>query len=204
MKSIFTILAVLLFSLPLRAADNKGSLEFDQNNGDSQVGRPGYFYSSWQEFSHVASKTTAAAAGALVGIGMGFAEGGPFGAVLMAGFGAYSIGAAVFEGIEADKEEAEKRRADAETSNKVNTARLQLVRNLKLVDNDYDRAFAMLSPTQKKNINSVGAERATNFKNSLGVEFNPLEKERNGNPYAPKDPEEDPYEKGFFEFIEVP
>jgi len=72
MKSIFTILAVLLFSLPLRAADNKGSLEFDQNNGDSQVGRPGYFYSSWQEFSHVASNsllylgTGGMAAGALL------------------------------------------------------------------------------------------------------------------------------------------
>jgi len=154
------------------------------------------------KFSHTASKTTAAATGAIAGIGMGYSEGGPFGAVLMAGFGAYSIGAAFFEGQEADKEDAEKRRADAETANKVNTARLQLVRNLKLVDNDYDKAYAMLSPTQKKNINLVGAEAATNFRNSLSVEFNPLEKERNGNPYAPKDPEEDPYEKGFFQFVE--
>ena len=50
MKEIFTILAVLLFSLPLSAVDNKDPLEIDQNNGDSKVKRPGYFYSSLQEF----------------------------------------------------------------------------------------------------------------------------------------------------------
>jgi hypothetical protein len=153
------------------------------------------------KFSHLQSKATSAAAGALVGIGMGFAEGGPYGAVLMAGFGAYSIGNAIVEGIEMDKEEAERRRADAETSTKVNNARLVLVRNMKLVDNDYDRAFAMLSPTQKKNIYLVGTEGATNFKNSVTREFDPLQKERNGNPYAPKESEEDALEKTFWNGI---
>ena len=72
MKSIFTILAVLLFSLPLRAVDGKGPLEIDQNNGDSKATRTGCFYSSWQEFSHVASNsllylgTGGMAAGALL------------------------------------------------------------------------------------------------------------------------------------------
>ena len=57
MKEIFTILAVLLFSLPLSAVDNKDPLEIDQNNGASNVTRPGYFYSSLQEFSHVAGNS---------------------------------------------------------------------------------------------------------------------------------------------------
>ena len=153
------------------------------------------------KFSHLQSKATSAAAGAAIGIGAGFAEGGPFGAVLMAGFGAYSIGNAIVEGIEMDKEEAERRKADAITSTKVNTARLALVRNMKLVDNDYDRAFAMLSPTQKKNIYLVGTEGADNFKNSVTREFDPLQKERNGNPYAPKESEEDALEKTFWNGI---
>ncbi len=57
MKEIFTILAVLLFSLPLSAVDSRDPLEIDQNNGDSKVTRPGYFYSSLQEFSHVAGNS---------------------------------------------------------------------------------------------------------------------------------------------------
>jgi hypothetical protein len=155
------------------------------------------------KFNHTTSKTVAAAAGTVVGIVAGMKEGGPFGAVLMAGFGAVSITEAFFEGQEEDREEAENRRIAADQANKVNSARLVLVRNLKLVDNDYDRAFAMLSPTQKKNINSVGTEASTTFRNSLGVEFNPLEKERNGNPYAPKDPEESPMEKGIFQAVDM-
>jgi hypothetical protein len=100
-------------------------------------------------------------------------------------------------------EEANKR-ATAEKANKVNSARMELVKNLKLYDNDYDRAFARLSPTQKKNINSVGAESALRFRNSLSVEFNPLEKERNGNPYLLQD--EDPNAwmgEAFFDFVEA-
>ena len=57
MKSIFTILAVLLFSLPLRAVDGKGSLEIDQNNGDSKATCTGCFYSGLQEFSHAAGNS---------------------------------------------------------------------------------------------------------------------------------------------------
>ncbi len=54
MKEIFTILAVLFISLSLRAADDEDPLEIDQNNGDDKViSRPGCFYSSLQEFSHV-------------------------------------------------------------------------------------------------------------------------------------------------------
>ena len=155
------------------------------------------------KFNHTTSKTTAAVAGSVVGIAMGMKEGGPFGAVLMAMFSAVSVTEAWFEGQEEDRMEEENKRATAETANKVNSARLVLVRNMKLVDNDYDRAFAMLSPTQKKNIYLVGNEGAENFKNSLLVEFNPLEKERNGNPYAPKDPEESPMERGFFQGVEV-
>lgn len=57
MKSIFTILAVLFISLPLRAPDNKGSLEIDQNNADSNATRTGCFYSGLQEFSHAAANS---------------------------------------------------------------------------------------------------------------------------------------------------
>jgi hypothetical protein len=154
------------------------------------------------KFTHLQSKATAAAAGAVVGILAGAAQGGPFGAVIMAGFGVVSIVENIFEGIEADKQEAENRRIQAETANKVNGARMELVRNMKLTNNDYDKAYMMLSQRQRDNINLVGAEAATNFKNSLTVEFNPLEKERNGNPYAPKDPEVDWKEKAFFQGIE--
>ena len=154
------------------------------------------------KFSHTASKTTAAATGGIVGIGAGAKQGGPYGAVLMAAFAAYSITTAYFEGQEADKEEAETRRTTAANTNKVNSARMQLVRNLKLVDNDYDKAYHMLTQRQQDNINLVGAENALNFRNSLMVEFNPLEKERNGNPYASKEPEVNEYEKGFFNFVE--
>jgi len=154
------------------------------------------------KFSHLQSKATSAAAGALVGIAFGAAEGGPFGAVLMAGFGIVSIVENVIEGIEEDKQEAENRRIAADIANKVNGARMELVRNMKLTNNDYDKAYMMLSQRQRDNINLVGAEAATNFKNSLTVEFNPLEKERNGNPYAPKDPEVDWKETAFFQGIE--
>lgn len=154
------------------------------------------------KFNHTTSKTTAAAAGGLVGIGAGAAQGGPYGAVIMAVFAAYSITTAFFEGQEEDRLEEETKRTTAENANKVNSARMQLVRNLKLVDNDYDKAYHMLTQRQKDNINLVGEEAALNFRNSLMVEFNPLEKERNGNPYAPKEPEVNQYEKGFFDFVE--
>ena len=154
------------------------------------------------KFNHTTSKTTAAVAGSVVAIAMGAKEGGYMGAIVMAVFSAVSVTEAWFEGQEEDRMEEANKKATAEQANKVNTARMQLVRNLKLVDNDYDRAFAMLSPTQKKNINSVGAESATRFKNSLSVEFNPLEKERNGNPYLVQDTEPDWREVAFFDFIE--
>ena len=57
MKSIFTILSVLLFSLPLRAVEGNGSLEIDQNNGDSKATCTGCFYSGLQEFSHAAGNS---------------------------------------------------------------------------------------------------------------------------------------------------
>ena len=154
------------------------------------------------KFNHTTSKTTAAVAGSAVAIAMGAKEGGYMGAILMAVFSAVSVTEAWFEGQEEDRMEEANKKATAEQANKVNNARMQLVKNLKLVDNDYDRAFHMLSPTQKKNINSVGAESATRFKNSLTVEFNPLEKERNGNPYLVQDTEPDWREVAFFDFIE--
>jgi hypothetical protein len=154
------------------------------------------------KFNHTTSKTTAAVAGSGVAIAMGAREGGYMGAILMAVFSAVSVTEAWYEGQEEDREEAANKKATAENANKVNTARMQLVKNLKLVDNDYDRAFHMLSPTQKKNINSVGAESATRFKNSLSVEFNPLEKERNGNPYLAKDTDPDWREVAFFQGVE--
>jgi len=81
---------------------------------------------------------------------------------------------------------------------------MELVKNLKLFDNDYDRAFARLSPTQKKDINSVGAESATRFRNSLSVEFNPLEKERNGNPYILQETDPNAWlGETFFDFVEA-
>ena len=154
------------------------------------------------KFNHTTSKTTAAVAGSAVAITMGAKEGGYMGAILMAVFSAVSVTEAWFEGQEEDRMEEANKKATAEQANKVNSARMQLVKNLKLVDNDYDRAFHMLSPTQKKNINSVGAESATRFKNSLSVEFNPLEKERNGNPYLTQDTDPDWREVAFFDFIE--
>ena len=155
------------------------------------------------KFNHTTSKTTAAVAGSGVAIAMGAKEGGYMGAIVMAVFSAVSVTEAWFEGQQEDRMEEANKRATAEKANKVNSARMELVKNLKLFDNDYDRAFARLSPTQKKNINSVGAESATRFRNSLSVEFNPLEKERNGNPYLTQD--EDPNAwlgEAFFDFIE--
>jgi hypothetical protein len=155
------------------------------------------------KFNHTTSKTTAAVAGSAVAITMGAKEGGYMGAILMAVFSAVSVTEAWFEGQEEDRMEEANKKATAEQANKVNSARMQLVKNLKLVDNDYDRAFHMLSPTQKKNINSVGAESATRFKNSLSVEFNPLEKERNGNPYLTQDTEPDWREVAFFQGVDM-
>lgn len=68
-------------------------------------------------FSHAASKTTAAFTGSVLGAGVGFKQGGPAGLVLMTGFGAYSTTQAYFQGKEMDEAEAAARKTSIEVSN---------------------------------------------------------------------------------------
>jgi hypothetical protein len=142
-------------------------------------------------FSHAASKTTAAFVGGLVGMGVGFKQGGIAGLALMTGFAAYSTTMAYFEGKEMDEEEAKGRSAANQTTVNVNNARIALVKNMAITNNDYDKSYAMLSQSDREHLASVGPEAEELFKNSLMREFDPLNKEKYGNPFLPKDEEQE-------------
>jgi hypothetical protein len=148
-------------------------------------------------FSHAASKTTAAFTGSVLGAGVGFKQGGPAGLVLMTGFGAYSTTQAYFQGKEMDEAEAAARKTSIEVSTDVNNARRQLVKNMALTNNNYDEAVAMLQPYQREHLALVGPEAQDLFRNSLLREFDPIALDKYGNPFQP--PEVEPERDAFKE-----
>ena len=139
-------------------------------------------------FSHAASKTTAAFVSGVVGMGVGFKQGGIAGLALMTGFAAYSTTMAYFEGKEMDEAEAKGRAVADQTTANVNYARLALVKNMGMTNN-YDKAYDMLSQSDKERLALVGPEAEELFRHSLEREFDPLSKEKYGNPFLPKDEE---------------
>jgi hypothetical protein len=156
------------------------------------------------KFSHAASKTTAAFTGGVLGAGIGFKQGGYAGLALMTAFSAYSTTQAYFEGKEMDEAEAAGRKTSAEVTVSVNNARRQLVKNMAQTNNNYDAAYALLSIKQRRDLSVVGDDAQELFKNSLLREFDPLSKERYGNPFVPPEvePEHDKVKEGLMMSME--
>ena len=131
------------------------------------------------KFSHAASKVAAAGVSGAEGEIYGAMRGGPFGLVLMTAFAVYGVIDAYIQGTEEDRAEYETRQATAQTTRDVNYARRALIVNMSKTNNDYDAAYAMLSPEDKQKLGLVGEASANEFKNSLTLEFDPLAKSRN-------------------------